>query len=353
MIGTSAVYFMAATTPLGDSTVSSSTVLFVPQWDGLESAPNDVVCFAGSASSLGPGIQSIYGGHGTDCSAANGCGVHIHSGSGCADTAAQGGHWYDANELSVDPWATVGYEHTNAEGYGQFTSCVHTGFDVASNPDQLVGHAFIVHNEDGSRASCGLIAAAPTDYEPDTLMADTALIPGIDDSSAAMTGSVSVLTNIHEDMADAVCYVGYAMGLEENVESFLLGTGSKQCDAPNGCGAHIHSGTGCEDKEAQGGHYYDGDTIPTDPWKLESYYKTDSLGCAALYGCVITGDGASDYDSRPFIVHKTDGGRLMCGILGAPTMAPTAKPTTKKAKKAKKKKAKKPKKKKVKKPKNN
>ena len=261
-----------------------------------------------------------------------------------------GGHWYNTEELTVDPWALIGYKQTDSVGYGQFTSCVYTGFDVMSNPDLLVGRPFIVHAEDGSRISCGLISKAPEDFvEPVTYTADTVPIPGTEATSMpSMTGTVAVMTNVHETVTDGVCYMGCAMGLEPNVESFLLGTGSQQCNVKNGCGAHIHSGTGCENSEAQGGHYYDNTEIAVDPWALESYYKTDSSGEAALIGCVLTGNGATDYDSRPFVVHRTDGSRLMCGLLegddetATPTASPIKSKKGKKDKKTKQKKSKTP-----------
>lgn len=308
-----AVYYTASTTPLGDSTVRSDTTIFVPQWVGLDSAPNDVVCFVGGAGNLEPGIRSQFGGGGTNCTATNGCGVHVHAGTDCSNTETQGGHWYNTEVLSIDPWAIIGYKQTDSDGYGQYASCVRTGFDVMSDPSQLMGRAFIVHAEDGSRISCGLITELPRDFEPITFTAETAPIPGTEDYSA--TGSVSVMANVQDFVNDGVCYMGYAKGLEPDVESFLLGTGSQQCNATNGCGAHIHDGFGCENTDAQGGHYYDDTELAEDPWQLESYYTTDSSGEAALIGCAITGYGASQYDSRAFIVHKTDGSRLLCGLL--------------------------------------
>ena len=90
MPSVNALFYAASTMPLGDSTVSSNSVLFVPQWDDVDNAPNDVVCFVGSGFSLEPDIVSANGGGGSNCLAANGCGVHIHAGMGCEDKAAQG-----------------------------------------------------------------------------------------------------------------------------------------------------------------------------------------------------------------------------------------------------------------------
>ena len=78
------------------------------------------------------------------------------------------------------------------------------------------------------------------------------------------------------------------------------------------------SGTGCADKEAQGGHYYDAEDIAEDPWKLASYYETSSEGEAAMIGCVLTGAGAAEYTAKPFIVHDSLGGRVLCGVLEDP-----------------------------------
>jgi len=91
IINPSASYYFASTMPLGDSTtVTSETTLFVPQWSGLESAPKDVVCFVGSATALEQDIKSFNAGGGTDCTAANGCGVHVHAGFDCSDKETQG-----------------------------------------------------------------------------------------------------------------------------------------------------------------------------------------------------------------------------------------------------------------------
>ncbi len=124
---------------------------------------------------------------------------------------------------------------------------------------------------------------------------------------------MEVLLEVHINVIDGVCYQGYATGLEENVESFLLGTGSSHCAVENGCGTHIHAGTGCEDADAQQGHFHEPQLVPVDPWLLESYYTTDSLGTGAFVGCLLT--GSDDFFGRPFIVHGTDGTRLSCGVL--------------------------------------
>jgi hypothetical protein len=121
------------------------------------------------------------------------------------------------------------------------------------------------------------------------------------------------MTEVHPNVFEGVCYQGYASGLEPFVESFLLGTGSDQCDVENGCGTHIHAGYGCATTDEQLGHLYDPDTVLVDPWLLESYYTTDENGLGAFVGCAITGE--QEYFGRAFIVHSTDGSRMACGLL--------------------------------------
>jgi hypothetical protein len=228
------------------------------------------------------------------------------------------GHWYNNETLSTDPWAIIGYPITNAGGVGAYADCVSTGFDLEADPTQLVGRAFIIHAEDGSRVSCGIIEPKET-VEFTISSTTTEPIPGATSPNGdeGVTGAATVFSDFPVGVSDGVCYQGYAMNLLPDVESFQLGGGSTQCDVANGCGAHIHSGTGCTDTEAQGGHYYDGDSVAIDPWLLESYRTTDSTGAAAFVGCALTGANSADYMNRPFIVHGEDGSRLSCGILSA------------------------------------
>ena len=387
-----AMYFTVETLPLDRSGVASEhTTLFVPRWEGNLAnkvvVATDIVCFVGGANGLAPNIASVHGGGGTDCSAKNGCGVHVHSGTSCDTVETQGtgtmfclvliwfpfhppsffsdftlffflfpscchsfqiigGHWYNTETLPwLDPWKLIGYKETNAEGDGQYAACVRTGFyDLMRDPKQLAGKVFILHAEDGSRVSCGVIQLG---YPDQLVELETTLdvIPSPDDeldtynilrSRAGLDelpgGEVTVLQNLAGlAVADGVCYLGFAKGLEPNVVSYLYDPNpyisSQQCNVTNGCGTHIHSGTGCADVESQGGHYYDSATLPVDPWQRESYYTTDIIGTAALIGCTITGTAATDYSTKPFIVHMPDGGRKLCGVLeGGDDPSPTPSP---------------------------
>ena len=91
-----------------------------------------------------------------------GCGVHVHEGTECTDTSTQGGHYYDAASLSVDPWLLTGYLGTDGNGNAQFIECVRSGFS------QYQGQAFIVHANDGSRVSCGILGQEDPPTPPPT-----------------------------------------------------------------------------------------------------------------------------------------------------------------------------------------
>ena len=90
MMLVNATYYSAVTASLSSSSVTSNNVLFVPKWTDVTTAPNDVVCFVGSAMDLENSLMSTNGGGGDACTAANGCGVHIHSGTSCDDKDTQG-----------------------------------------------------------------------------------------------------------------------------------------------------------------------------------------------------------------------------------------------------------------------
>ena len=79
-------------------------------------------------------------------SADNSCGVHIHSGMTCTDDA--GGHWYDDETITEDPWASITY----FVGSGT-AGPVDTGLAASD----LVGRALIIHDYSGGRIACALL----------------------------------------------------------------------------------------------------------------------------------------------------------------------------------------------------
>lgn len=81
-----AALYTVTTTPINGSSSYGQVTLWVPEQVGTA----DTICWAGHASGLGVDVRSTYGGGGDDCTAANGCGVHVHAGFSCADSTSQG-----------------------------------------------------------------------------------------------------------------------------------------------------------------------------------------------------------------------------------------------------------------------
>ena len=317
-------FYKATLSPLGDSGVSGEVAVFSANSGSLKTT----VCFVGSATGLEPNLDSIHvpGGSGMDCSATNGCGAHVHQGVGmdaCTNSTTQGGHfWNSSSALLMDPWLPIGYLTTNGDGEASYTNCVTTG-----SMEGLDQRAFILHANDGSRVACGIMEM---DMEP-TYQLLTASTTPLGDSG--VTSDITVMTDVFSAVADGVCFTGTAAGLEPELDSIWGLTGGMDCDFTNGCGLHIHSGTGCENTTTQGGHYYDSMTVGVDPWIAVGYEATSDMGTAEFIDCVLT--GAADYMDKPFVVHANDGSRVSCGILTSapvdatdmPTMSPTGMPT--------------------------
>jgi hypothetical protein len=83
------------------------------------------------------------------------CGIHIHSGTTCATAADVGGHFWDASV--PDPWITAigSVYNSDDEGCAKSEFTVDSGFDYDTN----IGHAVVVHAQNGDRIGCGVLSA--------------------------------------------------------------------------------------------------------------------------------------------------------------------------------------------------
>jgi hypothetical protein len=91
----------------------------------------------------------------------NVCGIHIHSGTTCDDAALVGGHYWNASELTSDPWTEVRYA---AMGDGRSVSLeVPTVVAFGESRSSIIGRAMVVHNSvgNGERIACGIIQENP------------------------------------------------------------------------------------------------------------------------------------------------------------------------------------------------
>jgi len=85
---------------------------------------------------------------------ANGCGIHVHTGSSCESASAVGGHYF-STALTEDPWKPTVYEST-AAGDSKQDSCVDVVTGLSTG--DILGRVMVVHELDsGRRIACGAI----------------------------------------------------------------------------------------------------------------------------------------------------------------------------------------------------
>jgi peroxiredoxin family protein len=269
---------------LGDSNVFGEVTIFVTS-KGLIAA--------GTALNVERSLLDSSMG-GDDCSAANGCGVHVHSGTACTDSTTQGGHYYD-KAASSDPWVDIRYPSSDATGLASFS------FTVTTNAKAIDGKPFVVHNSAGKRVACGLLSQRS---------GTSAILNPLDNSGVA--GSVTIYST-----PSRVFGAGWATGLEASLSD--SSTGGNDCTAKNGCGAHVHNGSDCTSKPGQGGHLMT--SGGADPWTEIRYSSTDSLGRANFVFSIDSDN--TGVQGKPFIVHNSAGGRVACGILSLTGPRPT------------------------------
>jgi hypothetical protein len=280
--------YNASLSQLGTSGVSGQISIFATWW-GLVGI--------GSASGLEMNLRAIP--QGTNCSAKNGCGVHVHSGTACTDSQAQGGHFYTAGP--PDPWEEVRYSSTDANGSASFS------FSVNIGTKSIDGKAFVLHDNAGNRVACGILSRV--------LDAKSASLAPLSNSGVA--GGVTVFST-----PSRIVGAGWAHGLEADLLDSTHG--GSNCSAKNGCGAHVHSGSGCSTSVAQGGHLK---TMGgSDPWTTIRYSSTNSSGWASFVFSVQSDN--TDVLGKPFVVHNNAGGRVSCGVMFLASVATSTSTTS-------------------------
>jgi len=224
------------------------------------------------------------------------CGVHFHTGTTCDDADLVGGHYWDADTVP-DPWVP-GYGsvyNTDGEGMDKSTFIVNSGYGL----DENLGHAVVVHAQDGTRVGCGVLsqsrsAAKSCKPEKTSLQACISKYPGYD-GDLDISGKVR-LKYVHEDLTF----------------QYRLRGADTDCSE---CGIHIHTGTTCDDAALVGGHYWD-DTV-SDPWTTAggASYETNSGGYGLGKFSLNAGYDAEENIGHAVVVHDKTGARYGCGVL--------------------------------------
>jgi hypothetical protein len=282
--------YTAELMPLGNGAVVGEVTVFETS---SEKTPTKLVV-SGSAKNLEAHLSDSSEG-GSDCRAENGCAVRVHSGTACTDLATQGGQLYDAASIFVDPWADIRYASTDKSGYSYFT------FSVTIGIQAIHGRPFIVYNNAGERAACGILSRK--------VGTSAALSPLL--VYPIVVGGVTIYSS-----ASMIVGAGWAIGLEINLSS-----DDGDCTAMHGCGVHLHNGSDCSTIAGQGGPLKTLGGI--DPWTAIRYSSTDILGRTDFVFSVAL--NSTTVEGKPFIVHDNAGGRVACGLLAAPEIGAAVK----------------------------
>ena len=265
------------------------------------------------------------------CTAANCCGVHIHEGMTCSDADAIGGHYWNKDAHSEDPWKNVRYVIQGSMPSAVNDIMVTTGYGA----EDINGRAVVVHDYDGARIGCAIIElpVVETPVEGDDLYVfDFSPYPG-SSSPYQPQGVVEVKSTEDDNTVLSWSLTGLDPGC------------SSPCSQTNCCGIHIHEGRvrssmkqhdsclgthevlgrvwgwsaansctlqGTSCAEDAGPHHWNGHD--EDPWLSVKY---DSSGDPAnvLSMEVHTHLTRSDVLGRTLVIHDKTGARIACGII--------------------------------------
>merc|ERR1740117_2124406 len=225
-------------------------------------------------------------------------GLHIHTGTTCADADYVSGHFYSSD---ADPWLTL----TSAADYSGATS---GNFQVIPGLalSDVVGHAVVVHDASG-RIGCGICErTTECRHRYDTCVTKMEKYPGYT-GSLQPSGKVAVF---------GTPGTGYGYKSHISLQYDLAGL------SPNyGAPIHIHTGTTCGDSQLVADHYY---ASPADPWDTRTLV-TDGAGTATgTIAGVHSGISAASSVGHAIVVHDGEN-RIACGVC-VPTCTATMAP---------------------------
>lgn len=265
--------------------------------------------------------------------AANSCGLHIHTGTSC--TASAGGHYF-TGAVHSDPWTSISYTSSLDAATAQFVTTGAVFVQTGAIQSQLAGKVVIVHDYSGAKMSCAVLA--PT---PKTILYADGFVPYLsyvgDNLVSGTVGPIETTYIVHDDVNATMYMPDVVTG--QQAFSWNLANVDGQCYAgpapgvPNSCGIHFHSGTSCV--QPAGGHYYLS-PVDSDPWLNVTYTSRliedltttipYSYGTWDFYNMVegwisdgyvnvVTGSSAADLAGHLLIVHNYAGAKIACAVI--------------------------------------
>jgi len=244
-------------------------------------------------------------------------GLHIHTGTTCADADYVSGHFFATDAAyqqsyhapparPADPWnpqttATSTADYCGATS-GEFDD-VMTGLSISD----VVGHAVVVHDGSGVRIGCGVCKkTSECSHRYDTCEAKMDSYPGYT-GTLQPSGKVQVFGSPTS---------GY--GYQSNISLTYDLAGLL---ANYGAPMHIHSGTSCaqvrlwptqggQTSSLVAGHYF---ASPSDPWGTRTLVTDGAGAVTGTISDVHSGLSAAQSVGHAIVVH--DGpNRIGCGV---------------------------------------
>ena len=221
-------------------------------------------------------------------------GIHIHSGVSCANESYVGGHYYDTDWASGDPWSTT---YTSDEN-GVATVYIEMDDFSLTGDYPVAGRTIVVHASDGTRIGCGIIESTPGEVVQLGRYPDLAQTIGYNVSGTFLVSDAD---------SGGINITGTMGGLQASVSG----------------GLHVHSGYTCSNdiyddlySVSVGGHYYDG--MASDPW--DTMYVSDSDGYwhNTIHVSTFTVEDAFPVAYRTLVVHMSasaNATRIGCGLI--------------------------------------
>ena len=238
-------------------------------------------------------------------------GIHIHSGTSCAEAAKVGGHFW--TPLSdPDPWTTAAGATYTSDGTGASATqlTVKSGYNLAGT----YGHTVVVHDKAGVKIGCAVLSgtAAKTTVGEACAVDDNCDGGCVSKVCAAYpTGTFGKFPGY----AGLVTMAG-TVTVKDSGDSLSLDYSMSGLEANATGGIHIHSGTSCAEAAKVGGHFWTPLSDP-DPWTTAAgaTYTSDGTGASATQLTVKSGYNLAGTYGHTVVVHDKAGVKIGCTVL--------------------------------------
>lgn len=247
----------------------------------------------------------------------NGCGIHIHQGDSCDNSATVKGHYWNLSLLgSEDPWLNITYA-TNGDGFSGDAVVVPGGNGYSAQGNN--GRPIVIHDQNGKKIGCGLLQEpnhsldsqssnfSPPKSEQHSATRET-------NELSAQIGSFPHLESSLKPKGDIIVHFGGEIKMKMNVSGL---ESTCQSTSTNGCGIHIHEGVSCSSKDQVMGHYWNSSNIgELDPW-VNVTYNTNKDGMSGGFVDLMGGNGYTIDENvgHAIVIHDESGNKIACGIL--------------------------------------